>query len=243
LRVALLAAPVSLILAACGGAVTDLGSPDGGTHRGDGGPDPACKGVMPGATCSVRNQVCNYPGTTSLDCEGQPIPISCSCDGTWTCESPVMPDCTVPGPSCPEPSLLKPKSSCSLDGQQCNSTIIPYQGCDGQTHLSSALCTCSGNTWACPQPVTPPCAPPTCPDPKSVLPYQQCHGEEGLQCAGNPSYCQGKVFYDALQCENGYWYPIATTICDSPFLDATVYDVGPSFDAGFPDAYVVYDGH
>ena len=62
-----------------------------------------------------------------------------------------------------------------------------------------------------------------CPDPSTVYAGQPCNAQG--TCSGNPSYCSGALFYDALQCLSGSWYTIAATACD----------IGGTTDAGPPE--------
>jgi hypothetical protein len=43
---------------------------------------------------------------------------------------------------------------------------------------------------------------------------EQCAwNANGLQCPGNPQWCDGAEFYDALQCNGSTWVTLATTEC------------------------------
>jgi len=69
-------------------------------------------------------------------------------------------------------------------------------------------------------------------------------------CAGNPTWCDGARFYDALQCSGGVWVTTAATVCaDAGYPDVVSYDaegsdtspdapLGRDYDAGSYDAGV-----
>ena len=211
---------------------------DGGPVE-DGGPpvNPSCASGAPigsGFACGPSGLVC--PLGTVSDCNGNTRTLNCSCDGsTWTCDPVPELNCPAPVP-CPDPSTLYPGDSCyGAEGQHCISTDIPAFTCNSDTPPpTKGLCVCTMGSWSCPT-TTPSCPaqPPACPDPFSVYASESCPAE-GMKCPGNPQPCGAEVFYDAFDCEGGYWVSVATTACD---VDAST---GLIFDASAgPDAQVV----
>jgi hypothetical protein len=109
-------------------------------------------------------------------------------------------------------------------------------GCNGLT--LSTPCNCVGGVWSCQlftgapdcgAPEEPP--PETCPPPDQTFANAPCNAPQ-LQCGGDPTYCDGTVFYDALQCNwDGSawrWSILAQTICGDggpPIEDVFVPDV------------------
>jgi hypothetical protein len=113
--------------------------------------------------------------------------------------------------------------------------------CDGRNRMLEN-CFCKARSWACPIP--PPCVPPpVCPPPQDVLMGGGCSWV-GQDCPGNPTYCDGAIFYDALRCENDpftsvpVWTSVAVTVCNSADggvgPDAFGGDDGGRPDAGWP---------
>jgi hypothetical protein len=54
-----------------------------------------------------------------------------------------------------------------------------------------------------------------------------CSGPD-LQCPGNPQWCDGAEFYDALQCNGATWVTLAATECG----EGGVVDEAGIVDAG-----------
>jgi hypothetical protein len=58
--------------------------------------------------------------------------------------------------------------------------------------------------------------PPACPPADSYFAGTAC-SLPGAQCPGNPTYCDGVLFHDALECqpdgEGLRWHDVAATIC------------------------------
>jgi hypothetical protein len=127
--------------------------------------------------------------------------------------------------------MLVPNSPCSVpSSQQCVSIDVPVPDCSsGPPPLTKAVCQCSGGAWACPIPAIECPPPPTqpCPDPSGVYAGGACNTIG--TCSGNPTYCGGELYYDALDCQSGQWVTIAATACDI-FEDASI------FDASYVDA-------
>jgi len=237
-------------VAGCGGGVGHVGSQggDGGPGStgddvgispddGGGGVDPGCASGSPigtGQPCAAADLMC--PLGTLTDCDGTVRTLECLCDGrVWTCD-PVTPRACPPPAACPDPSTLLPGSACAVpEGQSCVSTDVPVPHCEnGPFSTGKAECQCIGGAWSCP--VSPiPCPPPpptSCPDPSYVYSGQSCSASG--TCSGNPTYCGGALFYDALQCVSGVWVTVAATACDigdgGPFEDGGPFDVMPIFE-------------
>ncbi len=238
---------VALALAGCGGGVSGIGHPgpgpgddelsvDGGSGD-DGSLDSRCTSQAPigtGFACSSVGLTC--PLGTIADCNGSRRTLLCSCDGrSWTCD-PVDPIACPPPTACPDPSDVSPNGPCAgPEGQVCNTTDFPVSNCGGEPPPPAlASCQCLGGSWQCELPAIPACsppAPPSCPDPSSVVNGSYC-SEVGQSCAGNPSYCDGKLYYDALTCVANYWLTKAATQCDIGF-DGGTFD-GGTFEGGGP---------
>jgi hypothetical protein len=106
-------------------------------------------------------------------------------------------------------------------------SAAPIYDCAGAV-LGYVFCQCSQRQWVCKQPgpiscvdASPP--PPMCPDPATLIEGTPCSAA-GLACKGNPIFCDGATFYDALQCDGSKFVTLAGTICGfdagTPVLDA-----------------------
>jgi hypothetical protein len=90
-------------------------------------------------------------------------------------------------------------------------------------------------TWECEGPdcgVIDEPPPETCPPPEQTAANAPCSSPQ-LQCPGDPTTCDGTVFYDALQCtwdgSAWRWSVLAQTICGDggpPIEDVAVPEVG-----------------
>jgi hypothetical protein len=178
------------------------------------------------------------------------MPCTCS-NGYWQCLGP-RGDCPYPAPTvCPTPRDVENNVFCFVaPGVSCEARF-GNMDCNDQV-VSNIYCSCVNGAWACPAPIIPvcidagppPCPPPdagpcpaptACPEPNEYLvgvPY----APPCAQCPGDPTYCDGAVFYDALQCEwdgsTWRWQAIATTVCP---LDSGP-DVSVAVDGGAWDA-------
>jgi hypothetical protein len=192
---------------------------------------PAPAQVFPGAACNADLGTCSSSNLPTIDCNGTVRGStgtgSCTCTASgWSCPE-AIPACA---PACPNPGQVFPGGTCGPIGEGCPSTNVPQMNCNGVgSDLIIASCTCTAQGWSCPQ-ITPDCLPPPqCPDPAGVRSGGDCTPNGGLTCPGNPQYCGGDIYYDALQC-NGYWFPIATTVCNVGdadggfFEDAAIYN-------------------
>jgi hypothetical protein len=199
---------------------------------------PAPAQVFPGAACSADLGTCSSSNLPVIDCKGTVTGStgtgSCTCTPNgWSCpEEEELPACS---PVCPVPSSVVPGGACGPIGESCTSTNVAQMNCNGNgPPTTNASCTCTSQGWSCAQ-ATPACVPPAqCPDPAGVRSYGYCTAP-GLTCPGNPQYCGGDIYYDAVQCDpyNRYWVPIATTVCEvgqpnladgGPFDDASIYN-------------------
>lgn len=127
--------------------------------------------------------------------------------------------------------MLVPGNSCDVpESQQCVSINVFVPNCGGGPPTpTKSVCQCIGGAWSCPVGPIATCVPPPpgpCPDPSQVYTGGACNA--GGTCSGNPTYCAGDLYYDALVCESGQWVTIAATACDIG-VDASVDDA--SFDA------------
>lgn len=114
-------------------------------------------------------------------------------------------------------------------GASCQSSIA-IEGCYGQIE-GFVSCECLNSQWACEGPSPPPCfdggddgpfgddadaddgtATNQCPPRDVQLALSPCFSP-GQICPGDPTDCDGERFYDALQCINDQWTPVATTVC------------------------------
>ncbi len=236
-----------LAITACGGGVGDIGKDGGGGNSEAGDPGyeagtvgtsscPPSSQIEDGFPCSVAGASCPS-GTPVYDCSGKPVVTpECVCNQTsWVCEQFVTGPCeSPPSAGCPDPTTIFPQMSC--DGtinQTCVSTNVPTYGCDGGLIPYMATCACKGNAWVCSGGGATPCSSPPpsmCPDPESIAAYAEC-AEEQLLCPGNPTDCDGQIFYDALRCTGGSWNPVATTTCQDGGAGGSVLDSPPIQDA------------
>jgi hypothetical protein len=175
---------------------------------------PTTNGVQPGASCDLSTQGACTVEITTTACDGTIAVGSCSCEAngqggaTWGCGLSV-PECDDAGPPCPDPSTVVQGNACAVSSQlQCDSAT-PVFDCEG--NAIEVSCDCLGGAWSCPQ--SPSCPPPGgCPDPQDVEQGIACDSP-GLQCPGNPTDCDGAVFYDAFECYGGQWNDVAPTTC------------------------------
>jgi hypothetical protein len=175
---------------------------------------PPTNGVQPGSSCDLTTQGACTVEITATVCDGTVAVGSCSCEAsgqggaTWGCGLS-LPECDDAGPSCPDPSVVVQGNACAVSSQlQCDSAT-PVFDCDG--NAIEVSCDCLGGLWSCPQP--PSCPPPTgCPDPQDVEQGVSCDNAQ-QQCPGNPTDCDGAVFYDAFECDGGQWNDVAPTAC------------------------------
>jgi hypothetical protein len=207
--VLLFLAPAFAVLA-CGGRVDDIQSDR----------CPAPDQVNQAAACAVDGMTCSSSQAAIDPCTGQSTgQLQCSCaGGAWSCD--VSYGCDHPPPQCPAMSSVDDGAACPSEGLSCPSAQS-YTDCDGAVHDVQCICggPQSGLAWTCE--TSPPCImdagppppPPSCPDPSTVHGDGHC-AQEGQQCPGNPQECSGATFYDAFQCEGGYWVDIAPTVCD-----------------------------
>lgn len=229
-RALLVVVPVLTSLA-CGGRVGLIQGDGGGGGEG---------GVCPPPSDIVARSYCAGDETCPLgsyDSCGNPIECTCT-NGAWAClaDGPAcppppcgtmgQPDCpdAQPPPACPSPEYVVPDEGCAVSSQgTCDSDIAVYD-CNGN-FIGDAQCECFGGSWDCEGfgPDCPDASPPPgpCPDPGSVEQGVACFSPF-QQCAGNPTTCDGAVFYDAFECDNGAWNDIAVTQCD----DAGTVDAG-----------------
>jgi hypothetical protein len=236
LRLLVAAVPVVAVFA-CGGRVDLLTNPpdhpsgdDGGS--GDGGcpgigcPSPpanACPSpqtAFEGAACYYPGQVCpeditycGYAGTEDCTCTG----------GAWSCP-PTGAGC--PAPSCPPAYDVVAGEPCS--GSLSCTNDNPVYDCNGNV-IGYGQCECIQGNWGCTysSPECPP-PPPSCPPADSIFAGEDCFSPL-QQCAGNPTVCDGAVFYDDFECENGQWLDVAPTFCD---IDAGAGSSSSSGGAG-----------
>jgi hypothetical protein len=221
----LLAALPFLAVFACGGRV---GLIDGGDGGKDAGTCPSPDAVVSGSACTTDGLVCSSSYDT---CAGT---ITCACSGgAWACSGagpscPPPPPCGVAGqpecpdaqpPGCPAPADVVPGDTCSVDSQDTCSSSTPLYDCSGN-FIGYMQCDCFGSQWSCDSfgpdcpDASPPPPPDGCPDPQSVEQGVACF-DALEQCAGNPTDCDGAIFYDAFECDNGEWNDVAVTQCDS----------------------------
>jgi hypothetical protein len=219
LRLLVAAVPVVAVFA-CGGRVDLLTNPPDHPSGDDGGCSgnaascyvPPEAGACPsptfdfdGSACSTPGQVCTY----DADLCGYPEPESCTCiDGAWSCP-PVAGGC--PAPVCPAPGDIVAGDSCSGSLNCPNGT--PIYDCNGNV-VGYGDCECIQGNWGCTY-SNPSCPPPqpNCPPPDTLYAGEDCFSPL-QQCAGNPTVCDGAVFYDDFECENGQWLDVAPTFCD-----------------------------
>jgi len=173
--------------------------------------------VQPGQSCSLPAQgPCTVP-LTYTGCDGIALTGSCSCqsDGqgaaSWACSEPPGPECPdAQPPGCPDASQVVQGNGCDVSPQLSCDSLTPVYDCNGNI-TGDAPCQCFNGAWSC---ITsePSCPPTGCPDPVSVEQGVSCV-TPGMQCPGNPTDCDGAVFYDAFECDSGVWNDIAVTGC------------------------------
>jgi hypothetical protein len=245
----MLAAPLFPALG-CGGRV-DSESGGGGQNASDAQTTPDCPPaaeVVGGVACTSPGLMC--AGDTTSFC-GAATAAECTCEGgAWHCLStgpsgancpPPSPPTPTPSPPppipvCPPPSEVGVDLSCALPQYEPCKSNIPVTDCPGNVQ-DFVTCYCVGDRWACPNPVMPVCADEGpdedfegglggCPPPDTFFAGSPCTSP-GTQCAGDPTYCDGTVFYDAVQCQwDGSawrWHAVAITEC---------LDAGPNGDDG-----------
>jgi len=202
---------------------------------------PPSNSVQPGSSCSLPAQgVCTVE-LTSTGCDGLTYQSFCSCQGSegsgvWECPQPLGPECAdAQPPGCPDPSTVVNGNGCNVPPQVSCSSDIPAYDCNGNI-IGDAQCQCYGGAWSCITP-EPNCPPTGCPAPQSVEQGISCVSP-GAQCPGNPTNCDGAVFYDAFECDNGSWNDIAITGCSgsSSSGGGSGSSSGGPVDAGVPDA-------
>jgi len=203
---------------------------------------PPTNGVQPGSSCDLATQSPCTVELTSTACDGSQLVGECSCQSdaegsaTWACTQAVEPECAdAQPPGCPAPSFVVQGKGCNVSPQlSCNSDIPTYD-CNGNI-TGDASCQCFAGAWSC---VTsePDCPPTGCPDPQSVEQGISCLSP-GLQCPGNPTDCDGAIFYDAFECDSGAWNDIAVTGCSGSGSSGggSGSSGGGGVDAGVPDA-------
>ena len=214
---------------ACGGRVIGEGG-GGGQDAGDDAPVGDCPNVdvlRSGAACGSPGLACPIE-VTERTCPGDPNFVcgdttgECTCaGGKWTCELS-GPSCECPPvlpPSCPPSSLVTSGDRCSAPPDLSCVSQIPVEGCDGRV-AGYLACNCVQGQWSCPQPDQPICTDggtvPVCPPADSSFANTVC-SSPGRQCPGNPTSCDGALFYDAFECqlENNEWrwHDVAATTC------------------------------
>jgi hypothetical protein len=172
---------------------------------------------------------------TSTGCDGTQVTGQCTCQsdeqgaGVWECVQSTEPECAdAQPPGCPDASTVVPDDACDVSPQQsCGSDVQQYD-CSGNV-IGNGTCRCVAGAWSC-NITVPACPPSGCPDPESVEQGVPCT-TPGVQCSGNPTSCDGAVFYDAFECDDGAWNDVAATTCDGSSSGG-----GGPVDAGFADA-------
>jgi hypothetical protein len=209
---------------------------------------PTCPGtdaIQPNTACDLATQSgCTVPYTYT-GCGGVALTASCTCQtegggsAIWECGVAPEPDCPdAQPPGCPDPSFVTQGGSCGTSPQLTCTSDIPMYDCNGN-YLGDQQCECFNDSWSCvtSEPACPPDAG-GCPDPQSVEQGVSCFSP-GLQCPGNPNYCDGALFYDAFECDGGLWNDIAVTGCPQDGGSGSSSGGGSgggSIDAGAPDA-------
>ena len=204
---------------------------------------PRTNGVQPGSSCDLAQESPCTVELTSTGCNGTQLTGECTCqaDGqgsaSWACSEPPGPECAdAQPPGCPDPSSVVQGNGCDVAPQLSCDSEIPIYDCNGNI-TGDASCQCFGGEWSC---ITsePDCPPTGCPDPQSVEQGVSCMSP-GLQCPGNPTECDGAVFYDAFECDSGQWNDVAVTGCNgsgSSGGGSGSSSGGGAVDAGPPDA-------
>jgi hypothetical protein len=228
---------------ACGGRVGVVGGGgDGGTCPGCVVQCPLTNEAQPGSACDLATQgPCTVPYTYT-GCNGIALTASCSCQsdgqgsGVWACNASPEPDCPdAQPPACPDPSSVVQGNGCDVSPQLSCDSETPAYDCNGNV-VGDESCQCFGGSWSC---ITsePDCPPPTCPDPQTVEQGVSC-ASSGSQCPGNPTECDGAIFYDAFECVDGAWNDVAVTGCSGSGSSGggSGSSGGGGVDAGPPDA-------
>ncbi|HEY5242670.1 MAG TPA: hypothetical protein VIJ22_14420 [Polyangiaceae bacterium] len=201
---------------------------------------PPINGVQPGSSCDLATQGDCDVGITSPGCDGSGVTGECSCqaDGqgsaVWACVQAIEPECPdAQPPGCPDASSVVQGNECDVSPQLSCTSDSPEYDCNGN-FIGDASCQCFNGAWNCVM-SEPAC--PACPDPQSVEQGLSCVSP-GMQCPGNPTYCDGAVFYDAFECDAGAWNDVATTGCSgsSSSGGGSGSSGGGAVDAGPPDA-------
>jgi hypothetical protein len=242
--IAALAAALPLLAAvACGGRVgliddskkSDAGDAgDGGCTDGccpgdhcvpppEAGSCPNSNGSFAGSACPTEGQVCQ----SSYDFCGTEETVPCTCEtGVWTC--PVGGG-GCPAPVCPPQTQVVQGAACDTS-LTCDSDTAQYD-CNGN-FLGYAQCDCYAGQWSC-EYASPEC--PACQPPDTIYQGEDCFSP-GLQCPGNPTSCDGAVFYDDFECDGGEWNDIAQTQCGSGSSGGSSSGAGSGGGGGAVDA-------
>jgi hypothetical protein len=186
--------------------------------------------VNPGEACTVAGLTC--PALNEVVHMCQPAVQQCTCEnGVWGhCVFDGPPE-GCPVPACPNGNELTPNAPCNLPPMTRCDEFVTGTAC-GLSIDQRLPCYCIDNAWNCAPPQPPPDCPdayvlpdvyvaPGCPPPPEVLQGLACSAA-GQECPGNPTFCDGAVFYDALQCNGSFWITLAATQCA---------DAGPEVDA------------
>ncbi|HEY8088705.1 MAG TPA: hypothetical protein VIF09_12690 [Polyangiaceae bacterium] len=218
LRLLVAAVPVVAVFA-CGGRVDLLTNPPDHPSGDDGGCSgnaascyvPPEAGVCPppsydfaGSACSTAGQAC----ALDIDICGYSQQETCTCvGGGWSCP-PTGAGC--PAPTCPPAQDVIPGDYC-VGSLSCADDQAIYD-CSGN-FTGYGQCECIQDNWACTSsnPGCPPPDPP-CQPPDTIYGGEDCFSPL-QQCPGNPTVCDGAVFYDDFECEGGQWVDVAPTIC------------------------------
>jgi hypothetical protein len=208
---------------------------------------PVTNGVQPGSSCDAATQGACHVEVTSLGCDGTQLSAECACEADgqegalWVCVQSGEPECPdAQPPGCPDPSTVEQGNGCGVSPQLSCPSDMPVYDCNGNV-IGQATCQCFGGSWSCITP-EPDCPPTSCPDPQNVEQGFSC-ASPGMQCPGNPTYCDGAVFYDAFECDQGAWNDVATTGCSGSSGSggggggsSGSSSGGEPVDAGFADA-------
>jgi hypothetical protein len=126
-----------------------------------------------------------------------------------------------PPPGCPAESTVGAGGSCNDEGAQCPGTVnLPT--CNGSESTTTATCTCSSGTWACPvaEGIECPVPDPGCPSPGQVTQGAYCANTPGTSCVSNipiPT-CNGPSNgFESCTCDNSQWEcPVYAGLCPDP---------------------------
>jgi hypothetical protein len=178
---------------------------------------PAADSIQQGDSCDLATQSSCMVPLSVVYCNGLVVSSLCECEaagdgsGAWACLQPSPPECAdAQPPGCPDPSTVANGNGCNVSPQLSCSSGIPIYDCNGNV-TGDATCQCFGGAWSCVTP-EPNCPPTGCPDPEDVEQGISCQSP-GLQCPGNPTDCDGAIFYDAFECDSGEWNDVAVTGC------------------------------